>query len=345
MRRFRLRVLSVLVVALALGARALASPASQAPQTPAVAAVEGVGLTVSSVDRAVEFYSKVLFFEKVADVEVTGEPWERLHGVFGARLRVVTLRLGEETLELTEYVAPRGRPAPRDARSHDRWFQHVAIIVSDIDQAYLWLRRHGVEHVSPAPQRLPDWNPGAGGIRAFYFRDPDGHPLEILQFPAGKGAARWHRPSDRVFLGIDHTAIVVGDTETSLRFYRDALGLSVAGGGENWGPEQERLNNVFGARLRITTLRAPAGPGVELLEYLSPRDGRPYPADARANDLLHWQTLLRAPALEPLVKPLALRGLGLVSPGDVRVPDTALGFKVGLTVRDPDGHAVQLRAR
>src|SRR5439155_1036010 len=116
-------------------------------------------------------------------------------------------------------------------------------------------------------------------IRAFYFRDPDGHALEILQFPPDKGDPRWHRPSDRVFLGIDHTAIVVGDTAASLGFYRDVLGMRVVGGSENHGPEQERLNNVFGARLRITTLRATAGPAVELLEYLTPRDGRPYPVD------------------------------------------------------------------
>jgi catechol 2,3-dioxygenase-like lactoylglutathione lyase family enzyme len=334
--------MALVVSAVTLGPPA-ASRASQA--APAVAGVAGMGLTVSRLDRAVEFYTKVLFFEKVAEAEVVGEPWERLQGVFGARLRIATLRLGTETLELTEYVAPRGRPAPADARSHDRWFQHVALVVSDIDQAYLWLRRHGVEHVSPAPQRLPDWNPTAGGIRAFYFRDPDGHPLEIIQFPPGKGDARWQRPGERVFLGIDHTAIVVADTAASLGFYRDTLGLAVAGGGENWGPEQERLNNVFGARLRITTLRAPAGPGIELLEYLAPRDGRPYPPDARANDLVHWQTLLRVPVLEPLARALARRGVGLVSPGEVRVPDTALGFTTGLTARDPDGHAVQLRAR
>src|SRR5262245_17083266 len=83
--------------------------------------------------------------------------------------------------------------------------------------------------------------------------------------------------TDRLFLGIDHTAIVVNSTEASLACYRDTLGLRVVGQSENYGPEQERLNNVFGARLRITTLRAPAGPGVELLEYLTPRDGRPAP--------------------------------------------------------------------
>ena len=45
-----------------------------------------------------------------------------------------------------------------------------------------------------------------------------------------------------------------------MRFYRDALGLRVAGESTNYGPEQERLNNVFGARLQITGLRAAEAP-------------------------------------------------------------------------------------
>src|SRR6185369_13604141 len=96
----------------------------------------------------------------------------------------------------------------------------------------------------------------------------------------------------KLFLGVDHTAIVVADTGASLRFYRDLLGMRVAGESENHGTEQEHLNNVFGARLRITALRAAAGPGIELLEYLAPGDGRIYPADSRANDLWSWQTRL-----------------------------------------------------
>src|SRR5437899_2265941 len=134
--------------------------------------------------------------------------------------------------------------------------------------------------------------PLASGIRAFYFKDHDGHPLEILQFPPDKGAEKWHRPSSKLFLGIDHTAIVVGDTETSLHFYRDLLGMRVAGESENYGIEQEHLNNVFGARLRITSLRAATGPGIELLEYLAPRDGRPFPTDEHANDIAHRHTIL-----------------------------------------------------
>ena len=270
-------------------------PAKDQPSaTVNVKAVVSVGMTVADMDRSVDLYSRVLSFEKVSDVEVAGTEYERLTGVFGLRLRVVRMRLGEELLDLTEYLAPRGRPVPPDTRSNDRWFQHVAIIVRDMDEAYRHLRKHKVEHASTGPQRLPDWNKQAGGIRAFYFKDPDGHYLEVLQFPEGKGDARWHQKADRLFLGIDHTAIVVADTEASLLFYRDRLGLKVVGESENHGTEQEHLNNVFGARLRITTLRAAKGPGIELLEYLTPRDGRPAPPVSRANDLWHWQVRLHA---------------------------------------------------
>src|SRR6266542_2273919 len=196
----RVAVLGILVVV------ALVWCASRAQAEGLVRAIGPIGMTVEDMDRSIAFYTQVLGFEKMSDVEVAGGDYERLQGVFGLRARVVRLRLGGEEMELMEYIAPRGRPIPADSRSNDRWFQHIAIVVSDMDRAYASLRRHRVEYASPAPQRLPEWNANAGGIRAFYFKDPDGHPLEILQFPPGKGEARWHRTSDRVFLGIDHTA-------------------------------------------------------------------------------------------------------------------------------------------
>jgi catechol 2,3-dioxygenase-like lactoylglutathione lyase family enzyme len=310
------------------------------PAAVSVSAVTSIGITVSDMERALAFYTGVLPFEPLYDVEVAGRPWEQLQGVFGARLRVVGLRLGDERLELTEYLAPRGRPMPPDTRGNDRWFQHVAIIVREMGPAYAHLRRHGVVHGSTGPQRLPDWNPGAGGIEAFYFRDPDGHFLEVLSFPPGKGDPKWHRPGDALFLGLDHTAIVVGDTGDALAFYRDTLGLRVAGEGENHGLEQEHLNNVFGVRLRITTLRAPEGTGIELLEYRAPRDGRPPPIDLRANDIAHWQVTLRASGLAALLRPS--RRFALVSPDVTDVEASPLGFRRGLLVRDPDLHAIRL---
>src|SRR5579864_771642 len=272
---------------------ACARPSKAAsPNAPLVRAVESVGMTVADVDRSVRFYSKVLSFEKISDVELQGSDYEHLEGVFGLHVRVVGMRLGDESIELTEYLTPQGRPVPNDSRSNDRWFQHIAIITSDMDRAYTWLRANRVRHVSTGPQTLPDYIKSAAGIRAFYFEDPDGHPLEILEFPPDKGDPKWHHANGKLFLGIDHTAIAVANTSASLQFYHDVLGFRVAGESENYGPEQEHLNNVFGARLRITSLRGPEGPGIELLEYLAPSGGRAMPEDEHANDLVHHQTRL-----------------------------------------------------
>jgi catechol 2,3-dioxygenase-like lactoylglutathione lyase family enzyme len=322
-RRLAAAVLAFAVAFVALAARAAAP----------VAAVGAIGMTVADLDRATAFYRDVLGFTPEPAVEVAGDDYEHLEGVFGLRMRVARLHLGRETIELTEYLAPRGRAMPADSRANDRWFQHAAIVVSDMDRAYRVLREHHVEHASSGPQRLPDWNPNAGGIRAFYFRDPDGHFLELIQFPPGKGDPRWQEPSQQIFLGIDHTAIAVEDTAASLAFYRDRLGLRVAGTSENSGTEQEHLNNVFGARLRITALRAAQGPGIELLEYLAPGDGRPRPADAHANDLLHWQTDVTAKDWG------ALPGSG----NPVALPGKELGFGRGMLVADPDGHVLRVR--
>ncbi len=143
------------------------SPVRPLPSSPILERVESVGFTVSNMDRALDFYTRVLPFEKVSDDEFFGTEFEHLTGVFGARARVVRLKLGNETIELTEYLTGGGRPVPVDSRSNDRWFQHVAIIVSDIDKAFAILRQNKVRFASTAPQTLPKTIPNAAGITAF----------------------------------------------------------------------------------------------------------------------------------------------------------------------------------
>src|SRR5439155_5810741 len=173
--KFRWRNRIALATALALFSAAVLA---QSPQV----TVESIGMTVSDMDRAVEFYS-ALTFQKVSDVEVVGEQYEHLEGVFGARMRIVRMQLGNEYLDLTEYLAPRGRPIPVDSRSNDLWFQHIAIVVRDMDQAFEKFRALKVQFVSTGPQTLPASLAAAAGIKAFYFRDPDGHNLEVIYFP------------------------------------------------------------------------------------------------------------------------------------------------------------------
>ncbi len=265
----------------------------QAYAEPIVDAVGRIVIPVSDLDRAAKFYATALTFEANEGTATSG----------------IILRLGAETIEL---VPAGGRKLPADSRSNDRWFQHLAIVVSDIDQAYAQVLRAGAAPISVAPQTLPAWNADAGGIRAVYFRDPEGHPLELIQFPPGKGERRWQE-KDRLFLGIDHAAIATGDTASSLAFYRDRLGLQIAGTSENWGVEQERLSGVEDAHVRITTLRAQRGPGIEFLQYLMPHDGRPMPADTGLDDLWAEQILMIGAHFSESGEPL----------------------------RDPDGHVVR----
>src|SRR5712691_11463447 len=337
-----------LCVSWAPGARSqanIASSTSSAVEKIHIRAVGPIAITVGDMDRSVDFYTRVLTFEKISDTEVAGDDVEHLFGVFGSRVRIVTLKLGSESIELLQFLAPKGRPVPVDSRSNDVWFQHIAIIVSDMDRAYAILRQNKVEHASSGPQRLPDWNKNAGGIKAFYFKDPDEHPMEILQFPDGKGDPKWHHANNQLFMGIDHTAIVVSDTDASLRFYRDLLGLRIAGASEHFGTEQEHLNNVFGARLRITALRAPSGPGIELLEYLSPRNGHPFPLDERTNDLVHRGTTLMAQDVDAAAFQLNATKVKFVSSGVVANHMKSLDFSRAFLVRDPDGHAIEIAAQ
>jgi catechol 2,3-dioxygenase-like lactoylglutathione lyase family enzyme len=293
-RRYR-RLIGFLVLCFA------ACPALAQTTQPAVRAVVRVGMTVDDMGRSVNFFTDVLDFRRASESQ------DEAH-----HARVVDLKLGDETLELVDYLDPGGRAIPSDSHSNDRWFQHIAIVTTDMDAAYKRLLEHHVKPASVSPQRLPDWNKNAGGIRAFYFHDPDDHVLEVINFPEGKGDPRWQKRHE-LFAGIDHTAIVVADTDASLKFYRDLLGLRIAGESENYGIEQERLNNVPGAHLRITSLRAASGPGIEFLQYLNPHNGRPYPGDAKPQDLVYWITTVATPSVM-----------------DVK------------TLRDPDDHVLRL---
>lgn len=318
-------------LALALALAVLLAPAAGRAQ---VESVGGAGFTVSDLDASLSLFRDVLGFDVREQRRLDGAGAEALLGVPGARLRVARLALGDESIELLE-VRPAGRPIPADLRSDDLAFQHLAIVVADMDAAYARVREAGVRPVSTEPQTLPASIPAAAGIRAFYFRDRDGHNLELIWYPPDKGDPRWQaRPPGRLFLGIDHTAIAVADTERSLAFWRDGLGLRVAGESENAGSAQEHLNGVPGARVRITGLRPAVGLGVELLDYLAPRGGRPSPADLRPDDLLFWHTTVTTRDAAGLCGRHGARAVALEA--------GAWGFARACLVRDPDGHFVRI---
>jgi catechol 2,3-dioxygenase-like lactoylglutathione lyase family enzyme len=180
--------------------------------------------------------------------------------------RRITLCLGDDIIELLEFNKS-GAPYPTNSESSSLVFQHFAIVTDDMAEA--WLTLLGIDGWSRitagGPQRLPD---RAGGVTAFKFRDPDGHPLELLSFPRDNTPPKWRRSNgDRPCLGIDHSAISVSDTAVSTRFYT-AHGLTVSGHSHNTGIEQDRLDGLVDAAVDVTALSpALSTPHVELLCY------------------------------------------------------------------------------
>jgi catechol 2,3-dioxygenase-like lactoylglutathione lyase family enzyme len=317
--------------------------------------IRSLGFTCRDAEALTGFYTTHLGCRRGESLELEAGAYTELLGLAGSRLKLVRLHLGAEQLELLQVLEPGpglrpGRSIPADSRSNDRWFQHICIVVTDMAAAaapvQALIRQGQLQSISSSPQTLPSWNKAAAGIQAFKFHDPEGHCLELLQFPEGKGEARWHRAAEESpFLGIDHSAIANADTPRSCRFYEELLGLQLGSDGVNSGIEQDHLDGLSGTEVQITGHRCPEGAGIECLNYLQPADGRPLPADQNGADLAHWQIRLEVSDLEAIASHLESYGGSWVSPGIVDLSGeqaTALGFSRALQIRDPDGHQLQI---
>jgi catechol 2,3-dioxygenase-like lactoylglutathione lyase family enzyme len=181
------------------------------------------GLTTPDAHQLSEFYQNALSFRVLETRRHSGPDFDRLTGVAGGA-SAISLGLGNEVVELLQFDRP-GRPYPCGAVSSDMFFQHFAIIVADVQLAYQRLNSVGgwTRISTDGPQQLPA---SSGGVTAFKFRDPDGHPLELLAFPEGRMPEHWKaKASGNLFAGIDHSAISVADSAASIAFYE---GLALA---------------------------------------------------------------------------------------------------------------------
>jgi catechol 2,3-dioxygenase-like lactoylglutathione lyase family enzyme len=256
--------------------------------------IVGFGLTSADADRLTEFYVMAFGARQVSSEHLSGAGFERRMGVSGGALRH-TIEVGRESVDVIQFDMP-GRPYPQPLSPIDTVFQHFAIVVSDMDQAMSQLQRSPgwVPISSGGPQRLPA---SSGGVTAFKFQDPEGHPLELLAFPKHGVPARWReRLSDGIFLGIDHSAISVRDTATSKGFYQ-ALGFVVTSQTLNHGEAQANLDGVPSPEVEVTALSLGATtPHLELLCYQS--EVRPPHRALAGNDAAATRILLAADGLQ-----------------------------------------------
>ena len=171
-------------------------------------AIAGSRLVTNDPVRAAAFYRAIGFDVGEAARSRPGDETDRplrrrfAHSNGARRSRV----------DLESFDHP-GRPYPGDTTACDLVFQHLALVTDDADAAWRRARDAGATPISrKRPVTLPK---SAGGATAVKFRDPEGHPLEFIQFPRGAKSG-WKGTG---LMGIDHTAISVGDVAASRRFY------------------------------------------------------------------------------------------------------------------------------
>jgi catechol 2,3-dioxygenase-like lactoylglutathione lyase family enzyme len=220
-------------------------------------AIAGFRLVTADPARLAAFYRAIGF-----DV---GEPMPipmaelAVLGVAGTGMRI-RMSLGVSRVDLDCYAVG-GRPYPAGAAACDRIFQHMALVTDDARTAWRRARDAGAMPISrEQPVALPQ---SSGGVTAVKLRDPEGHPLEFLQFPRGANP-HWQGTG---IMGIDHSAIAVGDLAASRRFYAQH-GLAEGAPMLNEGPTQVALDGIDGVVVDIVpVLPAQAPPHIELLGY------------------------------------------------------------------------------
>jgi catechol 2,3-dioxygenase-like lactoylglutathione lyase family enzyme len=304
------------------------------------AVIDRINLIVSDLDRSEDDYVATFgcTVERRGAVEASVT---NVLGVPHARGRSSCLRLGRERIELLEFTDSMGRPYPPDSTSTDLWFQHMAIVVSDMRRAHERVMANPRFRMISrgGPVRLPD---SSGGVTAFKFRDHDGHPLELLAFPAERGPGEWRSASGGApFLGVDHTAIAISDTARSAGFFEAVFGFSAGAGTENRGPEQDALDDVDDVRVSVTPIaRGLPAPRMELLSYHVGRR-RPISPDTVSNDITATHCVVQVASLDATAAALARRGRPL-SADDLMIRRG--GIRAAL-VEGPDGHRFLVEER
>jgi len=302
----------------------------------AVSRLLRVVITVADLDLAAGFFREGLGLDAGPSTSFCDAQWNALLGLDPRTLiQTADIVFQGETLTLAAFDPP-GAPYPEPRASNDPWFEHVALVAGDIQAVWSRLEKAGPETVTEgAPVLLP---PNTGRVSAFKFRDSEGHPLELIAFPAGVGDPRWQQGGTGI-RGFDHTAIAVTDLDRSLAFYTGLLGMRVGGRSLNQGPEQDRLDGLSGCVVDVVALQPTAvhTPHVELLHYRSP-PGRASGSPLRANDVASVRQVHKVDDLQALVPRLKSDGVRFVSDGLVCLADGGNGA----SVRDPDGHMVVL---
>tara|TARA_Y100000588_G_scaffold248777_1_gene263292 strand:- start:363 stop:839 length:477 start_codon:yes stop_codon:yes gene_type:complete len=139
-----------------------------------------LGLTVSDIERSIEFYRDVLGMELVGRRPCVEQDYVgRQTGYPGLKLSVASFRAcagNAQSIEMVQYLTEAGAAA--DPSTNRAGNSHLCLRVDDLRAAHADLSAQGVRFKS-APVEITH-GPNRGGL-VVYLHDPDGYTLELFQ--------------------------------------------------------------------------------------------------------------------------------------------------------------------
>lgn len=148
-------------------------------------AVQHTGLTVSNLERSVDFYTRILGCTLIMQQEKTGGYIAEIVGYPDASVKMAHLGdpAGHHVIELFEYVTPEVLPTQLEPRKIGN--AHLCFMVSDLDAIYSAIKDEGITFISGPVAVDTGANAGGAGL---YLKDPDGITMELFQPAPGTAA-------------------------------------------------------------------------------------------------------------------------------------------------------------
>ena len=138
------------------------------------------GFVVKDIKKSIEWYTRVLGMQVMREPSENASEW--IAAVIGyPKVRLILAMVGVpggHSIELIQFIEPKGHPGPNRNDRADVGAAHCGMLVDDVRAWHRKLKSEGAWVAGePALRDLPyPW-----GRYAFYFRDPDGNCLEMVE--------------------------------------------------------------------------------------------------------------------------------------------------------------------
>lgn len=225
-----------------------------------------IALTVREVDESIRYYQEAFGLDVLSDAERKGEWIDKITGIPGFHTRTVYLSVTPyQHLELFGFYHPKTLPteketAPRVGILYGAFMTEHLESLSELTEAAkdrAW--SNVILDIGEEPY---------GKCRVLTLLDPNGVVLRIVE--AGKEYTDGEGSSENVLL---YPAFIVENMESSVRFYRDILGLEIASQGapvpvperDDVQPHKSRMP------VRWVLFKSPAGTCLKLIQPLNSR--------------------------------------------------------------------------